>query len=144
MVIKRDMTREEAESMIQDDLSGLTDFTMETRTTGKRMNKYRNKKTVVDGITFDSKKESHRFSELRIMQMGGYISGLILQPTFEIIPQIKWNGKTLRKRLYIADFLYKQNGITIVEDVKGFRTQVYKLKRQLFLIRYPEYWFKET
>lgn len=109
-----------------------------------RKNKYRNVKTEFHGIKFDSIKEAGRYFELFLMHKAGEILYLKLQPKFEIIPQVKWNGKTLRKRYYIADFLYKQNGITIVEDVKGFRTDLYKLKRQLFLIRYPEYRFIES
>lgn len=112
-----------------------------------RKNKYRNKIITVDGIRFHSKREAHRYSELRIMQQGGLISDLELQPKFEIIPAINWNGKKLQARYYIADFQYKQNGITIVEDVKSkftAKNPVYTLKRQLFLIRYPGYVFRET
>lgn len=111
--------------------------------TGRR-NKYRNKKTVVGGITFDSQKEGNRWFELKLLEGVGDIHDLELQPKFEIIPAINWNGKRLRARYYIADFRYNQNGITIVEDCKGYRTDVYKLKRQLFIIRYPLYRFIET
>jgi hypothetical protein len=111
--------------------------------TGRR-NKYRNKKTVIDNITFDSRKEALRYKDLNMLSRAGIISDLELQPKFEIIPAINWNGKRLQARYYIADFRYKQNGITIVEDVKGMKTSVYTLKRQLFLIRYPGYRFIET
>ena len=112
-----------------------------------RKNKYGNKKIKIDGITFDSKKEGSRFFDLKMLQKAGEISDLELQPKFEIIPQVKWNGKTLCKRSYIADFLYKQNGLTIVEDVKSSFTAknaVYTLKRQLFLLKYPDLVFRET
>lgn len=114
--------------------------------TGRR-NKYGNKKTVIDGITFDSKKEASRYVDLSLLERIEEISDLELQPKFEIIPAINWNGKRLRARYYIADFKYKQKGIVIVEDVKSEiskKIPVYTLKRQLFLIKYPGYRFIET
>lgn len=107
------------------------------------MNKYRNKKVIVNGIKFDSIKESNRYLELTLMEKAGLIQDLELQPSFEICPSVKWNGKTLRKRMYKADFMYTENGDTIVEDVKGFRNAVYILKLSLFLTQYPQYIFKE-
>lgn len=111
-------------------------------------NKYRNKKTIIDGIKFDSMKEASRYSELKIRQKMGAISDLKLQPKFEICPSVKWNGKTLRKRFYIADFKYTlSNGLVIVEDVKSEiskKISTYTLKKQLFLVRYPAYLFIET
>lgn len=109
-----------------------------------RRSKYGNVKTKVDGITFDSKAEAKRYSELKMLEKSGVISNLELQPRFEICPRVKWNGKTIAKRSYVADFKYTENGIDIVEDVKGMRTSVYILKRSLFLNQYPEYKFIET
>ncbi len=106
-------------------------------------NKYRNKKTIVDGIKFDSIREGNRYCQLKILEKAGYISNLELQPAFDICPAVQWNGKILRKRVYKADFKYVEKGITIVEDVKGMRTKTYILKRSLFLTQYPEYNFKE-
>ena len=114
--------------------------------TGRR-NKYRNKKTVVDGFKFDSKKEASRYTDLLMLQRAGEIHELELQPEFEIIPGVYWGSRNLRKRIYIADFMYKEKGAYVVEDVKSVITAknpVYTLKRQLFLIRYPEYRFIET
>ena len=104
--------------------------------------KYNNSKTVVDGITFDSKKEAKRYTVLRSLQEGGYIKDLALQVPFELVP--KGNGERAVK--YIADFTYYdvEKNINVVEDVKGFKTDVYKLKRKLFKYRYPEYTFIET
>jgi len=109
------------------------------------MNKYRNIKTEIDGILFDSKKEANRYFELKMLQKAGYIIDLELQPKFDICPRIRWNGKTLCKRVYIADFKYWEvkSGMKVIEDVKGKRTAVYNLKRSLFLNQYPEYIFKE-
>lgn len=101
--------------------------------------KYRNKKAVIDGYTFQSQKEANRYFELKMLQKAGEISGLELQPKFEIAPVTWWNGKKLQARYYIADFQYTENRIIIVEDVKSAITKknsVYTLKRQLFLSRY--------
>lgn len=105
-------------------------------------NKYNAHKTIIDGITFDSNKEAKRYTVLRSLQDGGYIKGLSLQVPFELIP--KQDGERAVK--YIADFVYYdiEKQIHIVEDVKGFKTDVYKLKRKLFKYRYPEYTFIET
>jgi len=107
--------------------------------------KYRNKKTIVDGIPFDSKKEARRYQELKLMTRGGLIKKLELQPEFEILPAYRRNGKKIEKIKYIADFKYidTKRGITVVEDVKGFKTDVYKLKKKMFLYKYPQYEFKE-
>ena len=104
--------------------------------------KYNNRKTMIDGITFDSNKEARRYTVLRSLQDGGYIKGLSLQVPFELIP--KQDGERAVK--YIADFVYYdiEKQIHIVEDVKGFKTDVYKLKRKLFKYKYPEYTFIET
>jgi hypothetical protein len=93
------------------------------------MNKYNAKKTYVDGIAFDSKKEAKRYQELKLLERGGVISDLDCQVKFELIP--KQEGE--RPCYYVADFVYTENGKKVVEDVKGFRTDVYKLKRKLML-----------
>lgn len=108
-------------------------------------NKYKNRKTKVDGIEFDSLKEARRYQELKLLVRGGAIKDLELQPVFELIPTQRHEGKTVRKANYIADFKYTdiQRGIVVVEDVKGFKTDVYKLKKKMFLYKYPQYEFKE-
>jgi hypothetical protein len=97
---------------------------------------------VVDGITFDSKKEAHRYLELKTLQDNNVIRNLARQVPFELVP--KFNGERAVK--YVADFVYTnvETGKIIVEDVKGFKTDVYKLKRKLFKWRYPEYEFLES
>lgn len=87
--------------------------------------KYRNVKTVVDGMQFDSKKEAARYGQLKLLQRAGKISDLRLQPKFDIVVC----GTKICK--YIADFEYIENGIAIVEDVKGKRTREYILKKKL-------------
>lgn len=102
------------------------------------MNKYRNKKVIVDGKEFDSKKEGNRYKELRLLERAGEISNLELQPRFLLQDSFKKNGRTFRKIEYVADFKYIENGKTIVEDVKGMQTDVFKLKHKIFEKVYPD------
>jgi hypothetical protein len=120
--------------------------------------KYGNKKVVVDGIEFDSKKEARRYSELKLLQRAGQISDLQLQQEFELIPAqyetFERYGKT-GKRLqdgkrciekscvYKADFAYRdKSGQLVVEDVKGYRDPAsagyakFIIKRKLLLWRF--------
>lgn len=99
-----------------------------------RRNKYGNKKTIVYGITFDSKKEASRYQELKFLELGGKITELHRQVPFELIPkQTKEDGKVERAVNYVADFTYWKDGKFIVEDAKGFRTPDYILKRKMML-----------
>lgn len=115
------------------------------RKIGKSYNKYSAQKTTIDGITFDSKKEAERYAELCLWERSGIISDLVLQPEFVLQPGFVYHGKKERAIKYIADFQYMQDGKTIVEDVKGKKTDVYKLKRKMFLALYGEkYDFQEV
>lgn len=108
--------------------------------------KYLSKKTVIDGITFDSKKESKRYIELKRRQELGEISSLELQPPFLLQEGFKRDGKKYRPITYIADFKYNENGKVIVEDVKSSFTakdKVYKIKKKLLLYKYEGFEFKE-
>lgn len=97
---------------------------------GYSKNKYGNRKVKVDGIKFDSMKEAHRYGELRLLQRAGEIRGLKLQVPFELLPKCGSN----RAVKYIADFVYwDKDGNKIVEDAKGCRTEVYKLKKKMML-----------
>lgn len=100
--------------------------------------KYGNRKTVIDGVTFDSKAEAERYEELKLLERAGIIRDLQLQPKFTLIPTFRKNGKTFRGITYVADFSYIENGQKIVEDVKGFKTDVYKIKRKLFEYTYRD------
>ena len=92
------------------------------------MSKYRNTKTVVDGITFHSMKEAKRYGELKILERAKEIKGLALQPTY----QCTVNGVKVCK--YVADFKYTtRGGKEITEDVKGYRTALYRIKRKLVM-----------
>ena len=106
--------------------------------------KYGNEKKTVDGHTFDSKAEARRYQELSLMEKTGEIKNLRLQPEYELIPRFKKGNKTHRRTVYIADFEYIENGRTIVEDVKGYATDVYKLKKKMLEYKYPERTIKEV
>lgn len=98
------------------------------------MSKYGNRITIVDGQAFDSAKEARRYSELRLMQRAGLITDLQRQVPFELLPAQQRNGKTIERPVkYVADFVYRENGEEVVEDVKGVRTKEYILKRKLLL-----------
>lgn len=96
--------------------------------------KYHARKTVVDGITFDSRREAKRYGELKLLERAGAIKGLQRQVRYELIPAFDAGGKHYRPTTYIADFTYTdcETGKGIVEDVKGVRTDVYRLKAKLF------------
>lgn len=98
-------------------------------------NKYNAHKTTVNGKSFDSKKEAQRYAELLFLQRKGEITDLELQRKFELIPSLKDAlGKTVERPVtYIADFVYIQDGKMTVEDVKGYRTPEYVIKRKLML-----------
>ena len=108
------------------------------------MNKYGNRKTYVDGIKFDSKREAERYIELKLLERAGVISNLVLQPKYVLQDKFRRNGKTVRAIHYIADFEYIEDGIKVVEDVKGMETKDFKLKEKMFLFRYPEIEFRKT
>jgi len=98
-----------------------------------KRNKFNAKKTEIDGIVFHSRKESVRYSQLKLYEKGGLISDLRLQVPYELIPKLVINGKTERAIKYVADFVYYDtvNKVEICEDSKGFKTDVYKLKYRL-------------
>ena len=99
---------------------------------GNKKSKYHAKKTVVDGITFDSKKEAKRYMELKEMEKSGSIQNLQLQVPFILIEKSKY-GRSIK---YVADFVYNRNGSKVVEDVKGIKTPVYKLKKRMMAEKY--------
>lgn len=113
-----------------------------------------NKKVVVDGIEFDSKKEARRYWELKLMERAGMIENLQMQVEFELIPaqyeyferygkkgqRLKDGKRCVEKScVYKADFVYTKDGKRVVEDVKGYRdpqSAVYAkfvIKRKLML-----------
>lgn len=117
-----------------------------------KYNKYKNHKATANGITFDSKKEARRYTELLLLQQGGFISDLQRQVKFVLIPAQREpdtigtrggvkKGKVIEKECsYYADFVYMQDGERIVEDVKGYKGSgaysVFVIKRKLMLSVY--------
>ena len=96
--------------------------------------KYASKKTVVGDKVFDSKKEAQRYIELKLLEDAGEISDLQTQVRYTLIPSQKIDGKVVERPCdYMADFVYTQDGKTVVEDTKGFRTRDYIIKRKLML-----------
>ena len=96
------------------------------------MSKYNNKQTETsDGIKHASRKEARRWTELKLMEKAGIIKDLQRQVVFELIP--KQDGE--RPCTYIADFVYTdlEKNCKVVEDTKGYRTDVYRIKRKLML-----------
>lgn len=91
------------------------------------MNKYHARAVRLDGIWFPSQKEAHRYLELKLLERAGVIQDLRLQVPFVLLPKSQY-GRAVK---YIADFVYTENGRQVVEDAKGYRTDVYKLKKRL-------------
>jgi len=102
-----------------------------------KRNKFGAVKTVIDGIKFDSKGEANRYLELKELQEKGTVSELELQPKFILLSGFEHGGKKYRPITYTADFMYKVHGQRVVEDFKGFETEVFKIKRKLFLKNNP-------
>lgn len=100
------------------------------RKIGPKRSKYGSQRTEVDGVCFASKAEATRYKDLKVMQQLGLISGL----TFQVKYDLKINE--IKICSYVSDFNYLEDGKLIVEDTKGFRTPVYKLKRKLMLAIY--------
>ena len=108
--------------------------------------KYHNRKTEVDGIVFDSKAEAQRYTELIALQNLGVIKNLQLQKSYFLVKGGKWeNGRKYSPVKYVADFVYELDGdmpvsefleLMIVEDVKGFKTKEYVIKKKLMKERY--------
>lgn len=94
--------------------------------------KYGAVRTEVDGIAFASKAEARRYQELKLLQKAGEIEGLELQPKFPLIVEGKRVGA------YIADFRYwlPSKSRAIIEDVKGMRTAVYRMKKKIVEAQY--------
>ena len=97
------------------------------------MAKYHNRRTCLDGLTFDSAAEAARHAQLVLMERTGLVRELKRQVAFELLPaELAADGRKLRALKYVADFTYlDRSGRLHVEDVKGVRTPVYKLKKRL-------------
>ena len=106
-------------------------------------NKYNNKKTIVDGIKFDSEMESHYYIYLKHLKEIDEVVDFVLQPTYLLQEGFNLNGKRIRPITYKADFkvIYK-DGHEEVIYVKGKITEEFKIKRKMLLYRYRDINFK--
>lgn len=100
--------------------------------------KYRNVKTTVDGIVFDSAKEAKRYCELKALARIGQIRTLCLQPRFPLYVKNPNRMESEPVGAYRGDFSYIEvaTGCEVVEDVKGMRTALYKWKKKHVEIQY--------
>jgi len=90
-----------------------------------KAHKYHATATIVDGIRFPSKKQARRYSELRFLEKSKLISRLALEPRYAIVV----NEQHICD--YVADFKYVDITGEVIEDVKGVKTPVYRLKKKL-------------
>lgn len=105
--------------------------------------KYKNEKITYQGEEFDSKKEFEYYLILKDREKRGEISRLSRQVPFEIQPDfVTPDGKKIRAILYYADFTYYENDRLHIVDVKGYRTEIYKLKKKL--LAYQGYYIEEV
>jgi hypothetical protein len=110
----------------------------------KKTNKYNNKKPIVDGIKFDSKKEARFYNSLKLLKQAGEIKDFELQPEFVLLEKSN-DHVTGRGIKYMADFkIINNDGSVEIVDTKGYKTQVYKLKKKLLLAKYPDINFREV
>lgn len=106
-------------------------------------NKYHAKKTWMKGRVYDSKKEANRAFELEMLAKYGKIKNLQKQVPFVLQEgYVNKHGKKIRPITYIADFTYEMDGTLIVEDTKGFETDVFKIKRKMLEYKYPDIEFR--
>ncbi len=104
--------------------------------------KYRSQATEVDGIRFHSKAEARRYAELKLLVKAGEVKDLELQPRFPLYSPTRHKthsgGTFVTICTYVADFRYRQgpSGVLVVEDVKGVKTPLYRLKKKWFEAQY--------
>ena len=111
-----------------------------------RNGKYNAVKTQIDGIIFDSKKETEYYKNLLLLKQAGEVIDIKLQPEFELQEGYVKDGAKIRPIKYIADFLvvYKDRHIEII-DTKGYRKdKVYLLKKKLFHYKFKSLTIKEV
>ena len=112
----------------------------------KPKRKYNNKKPTIDGIKFDSKKEARYYERLKILKQAGEVEKFELQPKFRLLEAFNdKQGNHHRPVDYYADFqVWWSDGKVEVIDVKGYKTNTYKLKKKLLLNKYQNINFREV
>jgi hypothetical protein len=103
----------------------------------KSTSKLGNVSIVIDGIKFASVLEGKRYSQLKLLEKAGAIRDLTIQPYFVLQPGFEYKGKRIRPITYRADFSYIEGNQHVVEEVKGYPTKLYQLKRKLFIKLHP-------
>lgn len=100
--------------------------------------KYNAKKIEYKGHKFPSKLECDRFKILEEQEIKGLIKNLELQPPFVLLEKYRYDEQAIRAIKYIADFRYVKvdTGETVIEEVKGFKTDVYKIKHKIFIKKF--------
>jgi hypothetical protein len=101
------------------------------------------KRKIVDGIGFRSTLEANTYQLLKSWQAAAAIRNLVLQPRFLLQPKFRRDGKTIRAMMYTPDFQYEESNRTVVIEAKGHKTQPYRMRRKMFLMKYPEIDFQE-
>ncbi len=105
--------------------------------------KYGNRKIAYDGYVFDSLAERSHYQALRLQELAGLITGLLVHPSYELQAAFTdRTGKRHRAITYTADFSYFADDRLVVVDVKGMATPVFKVKEKLFRFRYPDIDFR--
>lgn len=114
--------------------------------TNRPKNKYNAVKTEINGITFDSKKEADYYSKLLLLKKAGIVESFVMQKDFTLQDAFtRENGERIKATRYRADFVVKYaNGIEEVIDVKGVKTEAYKIKKKMLLDMYPNINFIEV
>lgn len=101
------------------------DATLAAEVAKTKPRKYRNEPVTVDGIRFDSKREAERWCKLVSAERAGAIQKLRRQVSFDLHAE---GGRAIGR--YVADFVYQRDGVTVVEDAKGVRTQLYRRSKK--------------
>ena len=121
-----------------------TEADVRDRRAPKKASKYRNVKVVIDGIVFDSKREAARYQELVVLLKAGHIRALCCQMPFRLLAPVYFHGVPhgdfVSVAEYLADFTYEERVGTewkeVVEDVKGVRGAIYRLKSKWMFLQY--------
>ena len=101
--------------------------------------KYNNKRIEIDGYTFDSRLEADFYLRLKPLVKAGKIKELKIHPRYLLQKGFTKNGKHFNPIYYVADFeVTYDDGVTVIYDTKGMRTEVYKIKKKLFEYRYKD------
>ncbi len=109
--------------------------------------KYYSKKTIVDNIKFDSKREAEYYSYvLKPLYKSGRVEEIEFQPKFELQPAFEKDGKKYRPITYTSDFKVTWRALMVgdvapkqrieIIEVKGYETELYKVKRKMFEYKY--------